>query len=185
MVCGCSGMITSVIAVIGLIFLCRPILTKEDVGVILRQKSGSLFPEIIIVLALTTWATYVGIHSPRGELDYNALLTLAVIPGLSEELVYRGYLMAILNKITPSRFMLFGAPIGWGALITLLLFGLLHGIWFDGNLCLQFNWIALRNATISGFVYAWLRERTGSLCAPIIVHSLEDVFFFLPRMICL
>jgi membrane protease YdiL (CAAX protease family) len=44
------------------------------------------------------------------------------------------------------------------------------------------NLVALENATFSGLVFAWLRERTGSLLMPILAHGAEDVFFFAPRM---
>lgn len=72
---------------------------------------------------------------------------------------------------------------GCGVLVTSLLFGLLHGIWIDKNMSIQVDLIGLRNAILSGFIFAWLRERTGSLLTPIIAHGLEDMFFFLPRMI--
>jgi membrane protease YdiL (CAAX protease family) len=35
----------------------------------------------------------------------------------------------------------------------------------------------------SGFIFAWLRERSGSWLMPVIAHGLEDFFFFLPRML--
>jgi membrane protease YdiL (CAAX protease family) len=43
--------------------------------------------------------------------------------------------------------------------------------------------IALRNSTISGAAFAWLKARTGSLLAPVAAHGVEDFLFFLPRMI--
>jgi len=107
---------------------------------------------------------------------------MAVMPGLNEELIYRGYLLAILNKLMPPKFMLFAAPVGWGVIVTSVLFGLLHGVWLDSSLDIHLDVIALLNTPVSGFVFAWLRERTGSLLIPIVAHGLEDVLFFLPRM---
>jgi membrane protease YdiL (CAAX protease family) len=104
------------------------------------------------------------------------------MPGLNEELTYRGYLLGILNSIMPRRVNLFAAPLGWGVIVTSLLFGLLHGLWMDGSFAIHVDVIALCNTTISGFIFAWLRERTGSLVMPILAHGLEDVLFFLPRM---
>lgn len=62
------------------------------------------------------------------------------------------------------------------------MFGLLHGLWLDSNLSFHVEVAALRNAVISGFIFAWLRVRTGSLVLPIVAHGLEDLLFFLPRM---
>ena len=40
----------------------------------------------------------------------------------------------------------------------------------------------IRNALISGFIFAWLRERTGSLVMPVLAHGAWDFFLFLPRL---
>lgn len=105
------------------------------------------------------------------------------MPGLAEELVYRGCLLGLLDRLFLGRLRMFAAPLGWGALVTALLFGLLHGLWLDSFLSLHIDWIALRNAVVSGLVFAWLRARTGSLVMPVVAHGLQDFAFFLPRMI--
>lgn len=105
------------------------------------------------------------------------------MPGLNEELIYRGYLLGVLDRLMLAKFRLFSTPIGWGVIITSLLFGLLHGFWLDNTLVFHVEIIAFRNATFSDLIFAWLRERTGSLLMPVIAHGVEDVLFFLPRMI--
>ena len=51
------------------------------------------------------------------------------------------------------------------------------------NMAFHIELIALRNATVSGLVFAWPRARTGSLVTQVIAHGLEDFLFFLPRMV--
>lgn len=132
--------------------------------------------------AESAWALFVGISSPKAELDFQTLLYLGIMPGLNEELIYRGYLLGALDKIMPGRFNLMVASIGWGVVVTSLLFGLLHGFYLDDSLTIHIEVIAFRNAAISGFIFAWLKKETGSLLVPIIAHGLEDFLFFLPRM---
>jgi hypothetical protein len=105
------------------------------------------------------------------------------MPALNEELVYRGCLLGILNKLLPQKINLLGAWMGWGAVVTSLLFSLLHGFGFNNDLSIYIDAIALRNSFVSGFIFAWLRERSGSLLMPVIAHGMEDFFFFLPRML--
>lgn len=183
LICNWSGKAYSIIFAIAFLYICRKILTKEDVGLTNRLNPGSVPPALIAIIALAAWAFIVGISSPQGKPDLQTLTYLAIMPGLNEELVYRGYLLGALDKIMPARFMLLAAPVGWGMIVTSLLFGLLHGFWLDNNLAIQIDIIALRNAAISGLIFAWLREKTGSLLMPIIAHGLEDFLFFLPRMI--
>ena len=183
LVCSWSGKLYSIAFAFTLLFLCRKALSQDDVGITFHQKPGSVLPASIVIFALATWALFVGILSPKGKPDLQTLLYLAIMPGLNEELIYRGYLLGILDRIIPTRFMLFGAPVGWGAIMTSLFFGLLHGFWLDNNLSIHIELIALRNASVSGFIFAWLKERTGSLLMPIVAHGVEDFLFFLPRML--
>jgi membrane protease YdiL (CAAX protease family) len=183
LVCIWSGKLYSILLILLLIFVCRSVLSKEAVGLTLRQNEGSLLPAILVVTSLAAWALVVGFGSQKGQCDLETLFYLAIMPGLNEELVYRGYLLAVLNQVLPGRFTLLKARIGWGVLATSFLFGLLHGLWLDNDLVLHVDGIALRNTILSGLIFAWLRERTGSLLVPVAAHGIEDVFFFLPRMI--
>lgn len=183
LVCSWSGKLYVVLVASALLYSVRSLLAKEDVGLTLRQKDGFLLPSCVVLLILAAWACTVGVRSPKGALDIKTLLYLAIMPGLNEELIYRGYLLGILDKLMPGKFRVFSAPVGWGVVVTSLLFGLLHGFWLDHNLTIHIEIIALRNAACSGFAFAWLRERTGSLVLPIVAHGVQDVLFFLPRMV--
>lgn len=183
LICNWSGKIYSIICILLLLLLFRRFLGKVEVGLTIRQNPGSIFPGGLVILLLASWALLVGLDSPKGKFDLATLAYLAVIPGLNEELVYRGVLLAILIKIFPENVELLGAPFGWGIIFTSLLFGLLHGFWFDTDLRFHIESIALRNATLSGLIFAWLKMRTGSLLMPFIAHGLEDFLFFLPRMV--
>lgn len=105
------------------------------------------------------------------------------MPVLNEVLVYRAYLLGILNRLIPKKITLIGAAIGWGAFITAALFCLLHGFWFDNNLSAHFDILALRNSFILGLIFVWFKERSNSLLMPVIAHGAEDLLFFLPRMV--
>ena len=183
LICGWSGKLYSILFALALLPFVQAILTRQEVGLIGRQQAGSLLPSCMVVLALSAWALYVGISSPKGKSDLDTILYLTVMPGLNEELIYRGYLLGLLDKLMPGKTTLMAAPIGWGVVVTSLLFGLLHGFWLDGSLSIHLEIIALRNAAISGFIFAWLKNRTGSLLVPVVAHGLEDFLFFLPRML--
>lgn len=183
LICGWSGKLYSVACMMLFLYLTRGILGRNDVGLTFHQNPGAILPACLATSFLAAWAFVAGISSPKGKFDLSTLTYLAIMPGLNEELVYRGILLAILGKMFPENLKLLGAPFRWGIIVTSLLFGLLHGFWLDNNLAVHIELIALRNATISGLVFAWLRARTGSLVMPIMAHGLEDFLFFLPRMV--
>ena len=132
---------------------------------------------------IAVWSSFLSSRSPKGDLDPLVLVYLAVMPGLNEELVYRGVLPACLDRIFPQGWALASARMGWGVMVTTLLFGLLHGLWLDEHFVLHANLVWIRNAFISGFIFAWLRGRTGSLVMPVIAHGAWDFFLFLFRML--
>jgi len=183
LVCSWSGKVYSLLVVLVLICAFRPLFSMQGLGMSIRQKEGSFLPSVGTVLFVATWSTFSASNLPDGKLDFQTLAYLAVRPGLNEELVYRGVLTACLDKIFSQKWMLASAGIGWSTLITTLLFGLLHGLWFDNQIQLHIELLWIRNALLSGFIFAWLRERTGSLIMPVIAHGIWDFFYFFFRMI--
>jgi len=85
-----------------------------------------------------------------------AVLVAAVL----EELVFRGVLLALLDRALPQRWRIAGAYIGWGGVALTLAFVALHGL-RPG---------LLLGVLPAALLYLWLRERTGSLLAPIAAH---------------
>lgn len=178
-----SGKLYSILLVLALVLLIRGPLDPAAVGLTTRHRPGWLLPSLAVLVALGAWAAAVGVSSPKGPWDPVTLAYLALMPGLSEELVYRGVLPALIDRLAPGRANLLGAPLGWGLALTTVLFALLHGVWLDGDLVIRFDLIALRNSAVTGLAFAWLRARTGSLLLPVVAHGLVDVLFFLPRML--
>ena len=94
--------------------------------------------------------------------------------GLGEEMLFRGYIQSRLNAAfgRPRRF--FGVKWGWGIIIASLLFGLAH-IFNDFNPFLGkfgFAWPWGFWTVFIGLAYGYLREKTGSIVAPAILHGL-------------
>jgi hypothetical protein len=65
---------------------------------------------------------------------------------------------------------------GWGAFLSALLFGSVHGVSFD-SLGGHFDARYFAATFATGLFLVWLRERTGSLLAPILCHSVQDGIF--------
>jgi uncharacterized protein len=92
-------------------------------------------------------------------------------PGITEELAFRGVLLALLDRAFPRRVGLVGAKLGWSAVVTSVLFGLWHGLDVDAHFKISLEIAPMVIPTVGGFVLAWCRERSGSLILPILAHS--------------
>lgn len=96
-----------------------------------------------------------------------ALVQLLVV-ALPEELFYRGFVQTAWARTAPERGVtVLGARLGAGFLWTQLLFA-------AGHLVVLQPW---RLGTFfPGLLFGWLRARTGSLAAPVVLHALSNLF---------
>jgi uncharacterized protein len=82
---------------------------------------------------------------------------------IPEEFFYRGYLQTRLNELHPRKFLIFGVPIGWGALIASLLFAFGHSL-------VQFQWWHFA-IFFPSLIFSWMREKTGGVVAGALFHA--------------
>jgi len=148
-----------------------------------RLKFGGLVIFILIldfVLVLGYAAIYdlIGSIPEGGDLFFDAksansplililiFISLAISAPLFEELIFRGYILDSLRMNYSDLFSIFASG---------LLFGFLHWEPLFGF----FDLYQTGAATIGGFLYAWLRIKTGSLWPSIICHSIWNGTIFL------
>lgn len=149
----------------------------RDFGLTLRQAPGTgralafvILPYLVVLTVLTLEAT--GNTRPP---TLETLAFQATMPGLAEELAYRGVQLALFDRIFSGRFHFLGAEIGYGALVVAAVFGFMHGVSFGPGVAFHFSEGTIVGAAIVGFVLAWLRERTQSLVGPVVVHNITGL----------
>ncbi|HSC61219.1 MAG TPA: CPBP family intramembrane glutamic endopeptidase [Rhizomicrobium sp.] len=167
----------AVMLVVAMIFIMATRFTARDFGLTFRQAPGTwraivfmMVPYLIIIAVLT--AKYFGETQPQTA---ETIWYEATMPGLAEELLWRGILLAILDRMFTARLRLANAEIGYGAIALTLVFALVHGIHFDKTLTVQTDWMNALMAGVTGFALVWLRLRTKSLVLPVVLHNATNV----------
>lgn len=96
------------------------------------------------------------------------VLVQFLVVALPEELFYRGFMQTAWARNAPERGLsVFGARLGHRFLATQALFA-------AGHLVILQPW---RLATFfPGLLFGWLRERTGDIAAPTVLHALSNLF---------
>ena len=92
-------------------------------------------------------------------------LFLATMPGLAEEVAFRGVLLAAAERAAPAARLVAGVPVSLGAALLTAAFVGLHG----------FGVGMLVSVLPGALLYLWLRLRTGSLLVPIVAHNLWNL----------
>ena len=137
-----------------------------------RGLTGALILSVLLVLIFGGLAVWMGGEGGSAE-DFAFQLTM---PGLEEELFYRGVLLLMLNEAFGRPLRVLGAPMGWAAIVTSLAFGLDHAFGYGAD---GFSFDPLTLALTGGpaLILVWLRAKTGSLLLPVLLHNYANVVF--------
>ena len=123
-------------------------------------------------VALASAALVVGVVLGFGESlppVLRRLLYFPLVVAVGEELLFRGVVQSGLNAALGRPYELGGVRFGVGLPAAALLFGLAHAI---APVPAVWPWMAF--ATVGGLILGYVREKDGSLLAPICVHALMD-----------
>lgn len=100
--------------------------------------------------------------------------------GFGEEFLYRGYIQSRLNAVFGRPFRFYGVNWGWGIIIASALFGLMHvfniGSLVSGDWKLEWWWGFW--TFFGGLTLGFVREKTGSIAAPAILHGLPQAIAY-------
>lgn len=102
----------------------------------------------------------VGAMLPLSRTERSWFAGVSVGAGISEELVFRGFLLYYIAGNLP------GIGIAWRIALAAIIFGLCH--FYQG-------WQGMLGTAILGAVLGGLYVATGSLLLPIILHALIDL----------
>ncbi|WP_412063343.1 CPBP family intramembrane glutamic endopeptidase [Rubrivirga sp. IMCC45206] len=152
------------------LFLAVGPVSFQEAGVTLRQHAGSVRPALLATLTLTAASAGIGAAFGGGPFGVETLAYQLTMPGLAEELVYRGMLIAVLHRALPGAE---GAAWWWPVVLTAVAFGGWHGLGVDDRQ-VSFDALSASFPFVGGLAYGWLRERTGSLLFPTLAHNLGN-----------
>ncbi|MCL4561612.1 MAG: CPBP family intramembrane metalloprotease [Chloroflexi bacterium] len=144
-------------------------------ALILRKKTPLPALGMAAVWVLLWPSELGGAQSPVGKAIV-LFLTYALFVGFGEEILFRGYMQSRLNEAFGKPYHFFEVPFGWGAVITALLFGFMHiGIlrWILGSsteVALAWGFWTV----FGGLVSCFLREKSGGILAPALMHGLPQ-----------
>lgn len=161
--------LTTGAALVALAWRRHPLLTREGLGLTLKQAPGSLVWSIgglgaLVLLGLLPAGIDAGSGDPPAGAGWVYHLTL---PGIEEELMYRGLLLSLLAVALGGT----KTAMGWAAVMATMVFALAHGIYPD-DAAIAFNPFIIAYTGAAGIVLAIMRLKSGSLLLPAVGHNL-------------
>lgn len=156
----------------------HPAIGWRRIGLTLAQSRNGLVGTLAIAIAYCLFFVAIALMFANDEPNVDAVAFQLTMPGIEEEIFYRGLLLFMLHEAFRGRVRLAGANWGWSALLTSLLFGLAHAFSYSTAEGVSFDAMIMAMTFIPSFLAVWMRERSGSLLLPILVHNFGNSIFF-------
>lgn len=146
------------------------------VGLTSAPRHATLGAAALVVFAV--WGACLGLAFRPGHADLETLAFQASMPGLAEELAYRGIGPAILLGAVRDRASAVDvAAMPWAVILaTAVVFGLWHGLGYSGGRY-SFDMMSALIPFVGSIAGGWLRFKTGSLVVPVLGHGVANVAF--------
>ncbi len=153
--------------VAALVWVARSLRGRGDVN------EGLLTIALFVPTAVAFWLMRGAVpDAGRSALSF---ICFAFFVGPAEEVLYRGFVQSRLNQAFGTPWTLGGARVGWGLVLASLLFGFTHVLNVDvatGEIGWYWGWGLW--TCFAGLLLGYVRERTGGVLVPAILHGLPQ-----------
>ncbi|MGL5816406.1 MAG: CPBP family glutamic-type intramembrane protease [Phycicoccus sp.] len=145
-----------------------------DLGLGLRLRRGTWRPWLVLLVITVVLVVVVAIVEPKLTED---ALYQATLPGLDEEVFYRGILLAVLGLGLGANRRLAAIPVGWAFAVVAVMFVAVHVVVVTDDLGIdasELNPGTVLYFGIYAFAFGWIRLWTGSLWPAVIYHNIGN-----------
>lgn len=150
-------------------------LSSRDIGLTLPRRN--LKTSLLALMLLTLLSLSLGLWFKPSMPSAETLAFQFLMPGLAEELAYRGIAPALLLGLAARAGPAQGTP--WVVIvITALAFGAWHGLVYT-SAGFSFDVMSALFPLLGGVAYGWLRFHSGSLLLPVLAHGCGNTAFHL------
>ncbi|HPM41734.1 MAG TPA: type II CAAX endopeptidase family protein [bacterium] len=137
--------------------------------IVFLVASAVVFP--LFLLAAHGWQRFVlgmgEFHAAGMPQLFTTVAYQLILVALPEEFFFRGYFQSTMNRIFPRPWRFLGANLGWGFVVTAAIFAFAHSVIF-------YRWWHF-SIFFPALVFGYLRERTGSITAPVLFHAASNL----------
>lgn len=151
-------------------------LSLRDIGATAPLRAGWRTAALVVgVVILALPVAFLLVLGARDQLTVEGWLFQATMPGLAEELVWRGVFLVLLDRAFGRPWRIAGAEVGWGTIVTALVFAGAHAVQVDRSGVLQIEPLFAIGPFIGSLFAGWARPRLGSLVPLILLHNASNL----------
>jgi membrane protease YdiL (CAAX protease family) len=124
----------------------------------------------------------VGEPSAR-PLNTETFLFQLTMPGLAEEITFRGIFLAILNRYLGKPWKIGSVSFGWGIILVTIMFVIGHTYHYDKTthilewtITSYMDYVNILMVSLAGIVFGYIREKSGSIWPGVLLHNIVNSF---------
>jgi uncharacterized protein len=174
-----TGKILGILFGILCYFLFRQLFIDHDYFTLKQDKTylkkTSIVSVIVVLFASVIWYIF-----GKSEFNLETLAFQLTLPGIDEEIMYRGILLGLLMSGLKSQVKFIGNP---GLLISSILFGMIHALKLKEGFTVNFNLIYFLQTGLAGYAWGWVTIKSRSILLGILSHNFSNFFGTLAMMI--
>ena len=172
-----DGKIYGIVCGIAIYFIFRRQLSNNNFFTLKQDKVG-LKSALKVAIAILSIAILGGVVNDR-EFNIETLLFQISMPGIDEEIMYRGVLLGLMCSALRAGGAAWRNP---AIIINAVLFGLVHSLSL-GDGALQFNSVNFMWTGLLGYGFGYITIKTRSILSPMVTHNLYNFTLNLLAMI--
>ena len=134
----------------------------------LKQNKEGLRSALKVVVAILSISILGGVVNDK-EFNLETLLFQLLMPGIDEEIMYRGVLLGLMCSALRTGNAAWRTP---AIMINAILFGLVHALSLDG--ALQINIMNFIWTGLLGYGFGYITIKTRSILIPMLTHNLYN-----------
>lgn len=164
-----SGKIYSIVTSFLFLILYRKF-PLQDYFLTLKQDKKFLKTGILIVVFGLLIQSIISFNVKSKIFNIETLLYQFSLPGIGEEIAFRGIMLGLLIKALKSKYSWFNPAI----IITSILFGLIHSLFISNNYEIAFNPAYFVRSFLHGLIWSWITIKSGSILLALISHNINN-----------
>ena len=172
-----DGKIYGIACGVAMYFLFRRQLSNNNFFTLKQDKAG-LKSALKVAVAILAIAILGGVVNEKA-FYLETLLFQISMPGIDEEIMYRGVLLGLMCSALRTGGAAWRSP---AIIINAVLFGLVHSLTL-GDGALQFNSVNFIWTAILGYGFGYITIKTRSILIPMLTHNLYNFTLNLLAMI--
>lgn len=179
-----DGKLLSLILSLGFIFYHSKEI-RRDIGFTIKFNKKELELGVLAFLGflLFDFVFKWFLFPKEGGFNLESFLFQTSMPGLTEEILFRGIYLWLLSKAFVSSKIIKGVSFGWSFIIVTILFGVAHGIILTETFEIKYDIATIVYLTlISSLSLGLLRKFSGNLILPVIGHNVINMMNVLIRL---